>query len=77
MKTTPRALALALLAANLLLFAYGAGYFGTAPGGVGEPERVANQLDAERIRIIEPAEPSGPAQSVAPAEPKTTPPGPL
>jgi hypothetical protein len=74
---TLRVLALALLAANLLLFGYGAGYFGAPPGGVGEPERVANQIAAERIRVVGPGEASGPARSAPPVEPPTTQPGPL
>ena len=51
-----RALFLLLLLANLLLFAAGRGYFGSGPGG--EPERLANQLNAQKIIIIRDGSPS-------------------
>lgn len=38
------------LMANLLLFAYSRGYFGHVGGG--EPERLGNQLHADKIRIV-------------------------
>lgn len=46
-----RAAALALVLVNLLLFAAAKGFFGRS--GSGEPERLANQLTPERIRIVE------------------------
>ncbi len=49
-----------LVLANLLLFAYGQGYFGRA--GSGEADRLASQLEPERIRIV------GKGQAPAPVE---------
>lgn len=49
-----------LALANLLLFAYGQGYFGRA--GSSEADRLASQLEPERIRIV------GKGQAPAPVE---------
>jgi hypothetical protein len=40
-----------LVLGNLLLFAWGQGYFGAA-GGSGEAERLAAQIEPERLRIV-------------------------
>ena len=40
-----------LLFGNLLLFAFGRGYFGLAGGG-GEAERLGSQLEPDKIRVI-------------------------
>lgn len=50
-----RALVLVLVVLNLLLFAAGKGYFGRS--GSGEPERLAQQITPERIRIVEGGKP--------------------
>lgn len=54
-----------LVVANLLLFAYGQGWFGQAGGG--EPERLTSQLQPEKIRIVGKGEPP-PAAQEAPTE---------
>lgn len=54
---------LILLLANLLLFGYGRGYFGSGSGG--EPERLANQIEPDKIRLVTP--PSGQANGSVPA----------
>jgi hypothetical protein len=59
-----RAAALALVFVNLLLFAAAKGYFGRSSSG--EPERLANQLTPERIRIVEGEKPD---EARAPAGP--------
>jgi len=43
---------LLLIAANLALFAWQRGAFGTLPETGREPERVARQIEAERIRVL-------------------------
>lgn len=50
-----RALVLVLVVLNLLLFAAGKGFFGRS--GSGEPERLAQQITPERIRIVEGGKP--------------------
>jgi len=45
---------LLLIAANLALFAWQRGAFGTLPDSGREPERVARQIEAERIRVLSP-----------------------
>lgn len=45
---------LLLLAANLALFAWQHGAFGTLPESGREPERVARQIEPERIRVLTP-----------------------
>ncbi len=55
-----------LLAANLLMFAYGRGYLGQT-GAAGEPERLTSQLQPEKIRIVGKGESPAAAQA-APAE---------
>ena len=45
---------LLLLAANLALFAWQQGAFGTLPESGREPERVARQIEPERIRVLTP-----------------------
>lgn len=52
-----RALVLVLVVLNLLLFAAGKGYLGRS--GSGEPERLAQQITPERIRIVEGGKPDG------------------
>jgi hypothetical protein len=55
-----RAAFLLLVFANLAFFAWAKGYFGeTEPGR--EPQRLANQLAADKLRIV----PAGPADTVA------------
>jgi hypothetical protein len=63
-----RALAVLLLLGNLLLFAAAKGLFGSHSGG--EPERLADQLDAQKIVIVQagPAAPeSAPVAANGPA----------
>jgi hypothetical protein len=74
-----RALFLVLVVVNLLLFAAGRGYFGGS--GSGEPERLAAQIQPDKIRILREDRPSqaargqsGPAAAAGPA--KAPPPGP-
>ena len=45
---------LLLIAANLALFAWQRGAFGTLPDSGREPERVARQVEPERIRVLTP-----------------------
>jgi hypothetical protein len=45
---------LLLLAANLAVFAWQRGAFGTLPEAGREPERVARQIEPERIRVLTP-----------------------
>ncbi|UVW29371.1 SPOR domain-containing protein [Massilia sp. H6] len=62
----------ALLAANALLFAYGQGYLGQAGGGEREPQRLKNQLAAERLVMLTAAEARSsalPSVAALPAEP--------
>lgn len=61
-----RALFLVLVLANLAFFAWHAGYLGPGPEPKGEPDRLAQQIAPEKIRIIGPAE----ARKLAPAQPK-------
>src|SRR5512135_1504656 len=61
-----RTLFLLLVLANLLLFAAGKGYLGGGNGG--EPERLANQLNPDKIAIVRNGPPSPPAE-VAPSAP--------
>ncbi|MCX7898298.1 MAG: hypothetical protein N2441_10560 [Rhodocyclaceae bacterium] len=49
-----RLFALVLVLVNLLLFAWGQGYFGLAEGGR-EPARLDRQIAPERIRLVDPA----------------------
>lgn len=62
---TLRSLVLLLVVANLLLFAAGGGLFGGS--GSGEPERLTNQLNPEKIRILQ----SGSATAASTAESPT------
>ena len=55
-----RTLFLLLVLANLLLFAAGKGYLGGGNGG--EPERLANQLNPDKIAIVRNGPPSPPAE---------------
>jgi len=57
-----RAVFLLLLLANLALFAWQQGWLGPATGSGREPERVARQIAADRIRLLTPA----PAPALAP-----------
>jgi hypothetical protein len=45
-----------LILANLLFFAWNAGYIGSPEGSGGEPERLAQQIAPEKIRILNPDE---------------------
>jgi hypothetical protein len=45
-----------LVLGSLLLFVWGQGYLG-APGGSGEPERLAAQLQPEKLKIVSKGEP--------------------
>ncbi|MCS7101336.1 MAG: SPOR domain-containing protein [Burkholderiaceae bacterium] len=47
---------LLLVLANLLLFAWQQGAFGRLPDGGREPERVARQIEPERVRVLLPDE---------------------
>lgn len=61
-----------LLAGNALLFAYAQGYLGQAGGGEREPQRLKNQLAAERLVMLTAAEARGSAAvplAAAPAVP--------
>ncbi|MEO7580018.1 MAG: SPOR domain-containing protein [Massilia sp.] len=42
----------ALLAANAILFAYGQGYLGSVAGAEHEPQRMKNQLNADKLRLV-------------------------
>lgn len=64
----------ALLALNALLFAYAQGYLGKAGGGEREPQRLKNQLAAERMVLLSPAEARAAADAATPAAPAETPP---
>jgi cell division septation protein DedD len=68
----------ALLALNALLFAYAQGYLGKLPGGEREPQRLKNQLAAERMVILSPAEARAAADTVPPPvqAPEAPPPAP-
>lgn len=59
----------ALLALNALLFAYAQGYLGKLEGGGREPQRLKNQLAAERIVILSPAEVRAAAETAAAVPP--------
>jgi hypothetical protein len=50
-----------LVFGNLLLFAFGQGYFGQA-GGSGEAERLKNQIEPEKIRTVSRDAPPKPAE---------------
>ena len=61
-----------LLAANALLFAYAQGYLGQAGGSEREPQRLKNQLAAERLVMLTAAEArsaTGTPVAAAPAAP--------
>lgn len=47
-----RTLLLALLFANLMLLGYQQGYFGRAPQQGREPERLARQIEPDKIRLV-------------------------
>lgn len=67
-----RALALLLVLGNVLLFALASGLLGG--GGGGEPERLAHQLDAQKIVILKAgADAVTPPPAVAEATPKAEP----
>ena len=61
----------ALLALNALVFAYAQGYLGKLDGAEREPQRLKNQLAAERMVLLSPAEARAAAEVSAPqpAEP--------
>lgn len=71
-----RALALALLLANALYFAWGQGLlaaYGLAPARQSEPERLAQQIRPEALQVVRPAAPP-PLSPLAPsAAVRTTP----
>ena len=54
-----------LLAANAALFAYGRGYLGHFSGNEREPERLLNQLNADKLAIISPEKANNAAAAVA------------
>ncbi|VXB52907.1 SPOR domain-containing protein [Massilia sp. 9I] len=54
-----------LVALNAALFAYAQGYLGKPAGGEREPERLKNQLAAERMVLLSPAEARAAAQTPA------------
>lgn len=64
-----RGLVLALLLANAVLAAWQAGWLGPAPGGLEEaarePERLAQQLEPQRLRLLNPPGATGPASAAA------------
>jgi hypothetical protein len=66
-----RWLVLALLAANLLVLAWGQGWFGGGPGTQREPWRVQQQVRPDIVRVLPPGTviptPTTPAASAAPA----------
>ncbi|NDP62435.1 SPOR domain-containing protein [Polaromonas sp.] len=74
-----RALALALLLANALYFAWGQGLlaaYGLAPARQSEPERLAQQIRPEALQLVLPAAPpSPPALSAAVRTPPALPAG--
>jgi len=49
-----------LVFANLVFFAWGRGYLGGQDGGH-EPQRLANQMDADKLRVVVVGEPGGPS----------------
>ncbi len=59
------------MALNAALFAYAQGYLGKPAGGEREPERLKNQLAAERMVLLSPAEARAAAQT--PAAPAAAP----
>jgi hypothetical protein len=56
-----------LLAINAALFAYGRGYLGHFSGNEREPERLLNQLNADKLTIISPEKANNAAAAVAAA----------
>ena len=56
-----------LLAINAALFAYGRGYLGHFSGNEREPERLLNQLNADKLVIISPEKANNAAAAVAAA----------
>lgn len=56
-----------LLAINAALFAYGRGYLGHFSGNEREPERLLNQLNADKLAIISPEKANNAAAAVAAA----------
>jgi len=56
-----------LLAVNAALFAYGRGYLGHFSGNEREPERLLNQLNADKLAIISPEKANNAAAAVAAA----------
>ena len=67
-----RAMALALLLANALYFAWGEGLlaaYGLAPARQSEPERLAQQIRPEAMQLVLPAAPPSPASAPVPAPP--------
>ena len=67
-----RALALALLLANALYFAWGQGLlaaYGLAPARQSEPERLAQQIRPEAMQLVLPAAPATPASTAVQAPP--------
>jgi hypothetical protein len=60
---------LALLAANVALFAVGQGYVGSMADGEREPARLEKQLNAKALKVIPAAQASAAAAAVAPPGP--------
>lgn len=63
----------ALLALNALLIAYAQGYLGKLDSGEREPQRLKNQLAAERMVLLSPAEARAAVATAASAEPPAAP----
>jgi hypothetical protein len=71
-----------LLCLNGILFAYDRGYLGTFKGNEREPARMRNQLAADKLTLVPPAQPQpgtsaapAPAEAATPVEPAMAGPG--
>ena len=62
-----------LAAINLLVLAIGQGYLGSFRTETREPARLKNQLHAEKITLLTPAQATAPAEAAAPAATPVTP----
>nr|WP_155463834.1 SPOR domain-containing protein [Duganella radicis] len=62
-----------LLAVNAALFAYGRGYLGHFSGNEHEPERLLNQLNADKLAIIPADKANAASVAAAPAAPDVKP----
>jgi cell division protein FtsN len=68
---------LLLIAINLALYAWQRGAFGTLPESGREPERVARQVEPERIRVLTPEQTKGLREAARAAAPRSAANGPL